>query len=222
MTLDAESAAVLSPCVVPVADQAALARKRRREIIENNVPTSADEKFLLKKIAVKVEAYSFSEPSIPGPQCTVTAHTTKGDKRPQMKYDPDVPMSKEETSAWRREQRRKRNRESAAACRKKQRDRIFELEVEINEWKTKCDEALKKLRKLEGSENSVSGAEALEELVPRCSTPHTNPNHDFASQHGNVISPCPSSSPHPTQQGYVVSPCLTPKHVPSTIRSTRC
>eukprot|EP00559_Dactyliosolen_fragilissimus_P004677 CAMPEP_0184860068 /NCGR_PEP_ID=MMETSP0580-20130426/5022_1 /TAXON_ID=1118495 /ORGANISM="Dactyliosolen fragilissimus" /LENGTH=171 /DNA_ID=CAMNT_0027357025 /DNA_START=27 /DNA_END=539 /DNA_ORIENTATION=- len=55
-------------------------------------------------------------------------------KQVQKRYDPDVPMSKEEEQAWRREQRRKRNRESAAASRQKQRDRIFELEAEVDDW----------------------------------------------------------------------------------------
>ena len=49
-----------------------------------------------------------------------------------MKYDPDVPMTKEEATVWRREQRRKRNRESAAASRQRQRDRIQELEEEVS------------------------------------------------------------------------------------------
>jgi len=46
-------------------------------------------------------------------------------------------MSKEEASAWRRKQRRLRNRESAAASRQKTRDRINELEKELDEWKSR-------------------------------------------------------------------------------------
>mmetsp|Transcript_29302 Transcript_29302/g.49934 ORF Transcript_29302/g.49934 Transcript_29302/m.49934 type:complete len:476 (-) Transcript_29302:154-1581(-) len=87
----------------------------------------------------------------------VTIRKTEGAKRPQMKYDPSIPMTKEETSAWRREQRRKRNRESAAACRKRQRDRISELEAEVNEWKVRFDEALGQLREVDGA-----GAKELE------------------------------------------------------------
>ena len=66
-----------------------------------------------------------------------------------MKYDPDVPMSKEEAAAWRREQRRKRNRESAALSRQRQRDRIGDLEVEVEEWKTKAENILKRIKCLE-------------------------------------------------------------------------
>lgn len=66
-----------------------------------------------------------------------------------MRYDPDVPMTKEEAAAWRKEQRRKRNRESAAASRQRQRDRITELEQEVTEWKSKYEEALARIEKLE-------------------------------------------------------------------------
>lgn len=58
-------------------------------------------------------------------------------KKPQMRYDPSVPMTKEEAAVWRREQRRKRNRDSAAASRQRQRNRILELEGEVAEWKKK-------------------------------------------------------------------------------------
>ena len=82
---------------------------------------------------------------------SLTGTTTKksNTKKPQMKYDPDVPMSKEEATAWRREQRRKRNRESAAASRQRQRDRITELEAELEQWKSACDAVEAKIRALE-------------------------------------------------------------------------
>jgi hypothetical protein len=57
-------------------------------------------------------------------------------------------MTKDEASAWRREQRRLRNRESAAASRQKTRERITELEVELNEWKSKFTELERKYRTL--------------------------------------------------------------------------
>ena len=79
------------------------------------------------------------------PVVTVTS-APGANKRPQLKYDPSVPMTKEETSAWRREQRRERNRASAAACRTRQRNRIAELEKELGEWKAKFDQALGRLR----------------------------------------------------------------------------
>jgi hypothetical protein len=59
-------------------------------------------------------------------------------------------MTKDQTRAWRREQRRKRNRESAAACRKRQRDLISILEGEVAEWKAKFDNALSKIKERKG------------------------------------------------------------------------
>jgi hypothetical protein len=79
-------------------------------------------------------------------------------KRPQMRYEPDVPMSKEAAAAWRREQRRKRNRESAAASRQRQRDRITELESEVDDWKEKFEAAVERLRRLE----TLSGVAPLD------------------------------------------------------------
>jgi hypothetical protein len=98
-----------------------------------------------------------------------------------MKYDPEVPLSKEETSAWRREQRRKRNRESAAACRKRQRDRISELESEVSDWKAKFDEAIRKLGQIEGQEGAMVQARDIEIKHPekrRCSTPTSSDTED--------------------------------------------
>jgi len=70
-------------------------------------------------------------------------------KKTQIRYDPDVPMSKEQLAAWRREARRVRNRESAAASRQRIRDRINELEDEVGEWKAKYREAMERLQQVE-------------------------------------------------------------------------
>ena len=66
-------------------------------------------------------------------------------KKTQIRYDPSIPMEKEQLAAWRREARRVRNRESAAASRQRIRGRITELEDEINDWKQKYHDALQKL-----------------------------------------------------------------------------
>ena len=81
-----------------------------------------------------------------------------------MKYDPDVPMTKEEAAVWRREQRRKRNRESAALSRQKQRDRIADLEVEVADWKNKVDSIMDRIKKLE--EASGIDSKSLVPAVP--------------------------------------------------------
>jgi hypothetical protein len=70
-------------------------------------------------------------------------------KKTQIRYDPDVPMNKDQLAAWRREARRVRNRESAAASRQRIRNRISELEDEVGEWKKKYSTAIQRLEALE-------------------------------------------------------------------------
>lgn len=65
------------------------------------------------------------------------------------KYVPDVPMTKEQTAAWRREARRVRNRQSAAASRQKTRHRITELEEQCAFWETKYKDLVHKISKYE-------------------------------------------------------------------------
>ena len=65
------------------------------------------------------------------------------------RYDPGVPMNREELKAWRKEARRVRNRESAAASRKKNRERIDELESEVDVLKSKYAAALQLIVDLE-------------------------------------------------------------------------
>ena len=67
----------------------------------------------------------------------------------QSRYDPGVAMTKEELKAWRKEARRVRNRESAAASRKKNREAIDKLEVKVKEVQTKYDAALQYILDLE-------------------------------------------------------------------------
>jgi hypothetical protein len=77
---------------------------------------------------------------------------TSGDKaktKYQNRYVPDVPMTKEQEAEWRREARRKRNRESAAASRNKVRGRIAELEEEVNCWKKRYSMLLERISALE-------------------------------------------------------------------------
>mmetsp|Transcript_1374 Transcript_1374/g.3023 ORF Transcript_1374/g.3023 Transcript_1374/m.3023 type:complete len:358 (-) Transcript_1374:184-1257(-) len=71
--------------------------------------------------------------------------------QPQNFYAPPTisSMSREELSEWRKEQRRKRNRESAAASRNKTRAKIEELEGEVNQWKDKYREMENKMRCME-------------------------------------------------------------------------
>jgi len=106
-------------------------------------------------------------------------------KKPQMKYDPDVPMSKEEATLWRREQRRKRNRESAAASRQRQRDRITELETEANDWKVKYEAIMAQLHALEGKDAKTNATTAALEVEAQTVTPRSSPTNSES----NMVSP---------------------------------
>lgn len=134
--------------------------------------------------------------SISGTVVSATTSTESKTKRPQMRYEPDVPMTKEEAAIWRREQRRKRNRESAAASRQRQRDRISELEEEVEGWKTKFDTAMQRLAQLEQLHGMKATSVSPYIVSSNCST-----STDLAAS--NAISPCPSpelsSLPNPTE-----------------------
>lgn len=88
---------------------------------------------------------------------TSSAKEAANKKKTQIRYDPDVPMSKEQLAAWRREARRVRNRESAAASRQRIRNRISELEDEVGEWKNKYAQAMQRLEALQQSVASEAG-----------------------------------------------------------------
>mmetsp|Transcript_9532 Transcript_9532/g.14028 ORF Transcript_9532/g.14028 Transcript_9532/m.14028 type:complete len:208 (+) Transcript_9532:148-771(+) len=96
-------------------------------------------------IAFSSAAAAASEP----PSDNDDMSQSKKKSRTQIQYNPGVPMSKEQLAAWRREMRRMRNRESAAASRQKIRDRIELLEGEVNEWKAKYDDAMRRLSQTE-------------------------------------------------------------------------
>jgi len=163
------AAAIIIPPPTTDIPDASAARKRRREklsshrqVVEDSTP--ATNNFLLVPSSfasfADEEGYPIkfrrvsncSEPDKPDVQMSASStkkkpSTTK--KKPQMKYDPDVPMNKEEAALWRREQRRKRNRESAALSRQRQRDRIGDLEIEVDSWKTKVELIMERIKKLE-------------------------------------------------------------------------
>ena len=84
--------------------------------------------------------------------------TNEEGKKTQVSYNPDVPMTKEQLTAWRREMRRVRNRESAAASRRKVRDRINELEEEVNCWKGRYEEVMARLSEAEGKAKNEENA----------------------------------------------------------------
>ena len=94
-------------------------------------------------------------------------------------------MNKEDTAEWRREARRKRNRESAAASRNKVRNRIAELEDEVDGWKTKCEnlfERIDALEKMSGNANAAASARSVPVAAP-----------SSVSVAANELSPCPTN-----------------------------
>ena len=93
------------------------ARKRRREILVSQRSTGLDTT-IAQPVPTPIIEPQTKRRKV---EAVATKGASKPGKKPQMKYEPQVPMSKEETAAWRREQRRKRNRESAAASRQRHR-----------------------------------------------------------------------------------------------------
>jgi hypothetical protein len=190
------AAVVPLPMPLQLADSTAEARKRRREILASQRVAEAT----LKAI----------EPMIPMPVLSQAPtkrrkldETDKNHKKPQMKYDPEYPMTKEEAALWRREQRRKRNRESAAASRQRQRDRIDELEIEVEGWKDKFDSIMDKIKQLE----ELSGKSVDDYMSPEQSqlfleatttstfvSPPASPGHTSFSSYEDQLSPVASFS----------------------------
>jgi hypothetical protein len=143
------------------------ARKRRKEIIQsqrsegdssvainNEVPKEATE-----AAAAVSEEPAVTEKKPPKKRkvddSSITSSKDDDDgKKTQIRYDPEVPMSKEQLAAWRREARRVRNRESAAASRQRIRSRITELEEEVGDWKSKYTQAMERLQRLENVINA--------------------------------------------------------------------
>lgn len=134
------------------------ARKRRKEIMQS---LRADGEETGSKAA---EISSAADETLP-PKKRKVAKKESADakrereenaKKTQVRYDPEVPMDKDQLAAWRKEARRVRNRESAAASRQRIRDRITELEDEIGQWKQKYAMAMERLERLErvAAENS--------------------------------------------------------------------
>jgi len=100
--------------------------------------------------------------------------------KPQNVYvAPSNDMTREELSAWRKEERRKRNRASAAASRHKTQSKIEELEGQVSLWKTRCEEMQEQMKQLERQIHLLTRAQS--------------PTQEQQQQH--LVSP-PSSHPN--------------------------
>jgi bZIP transcription factor len=135
-------------------DNTMTARARKRRMQRHAVAAGQRQ----KKPRMDDDALSSSdEDSLPG-----TLSMSKDDLakipgvKQQARYVPAVPMNKTELTLWRKEARRLRNRESAAASRQKTQGRITELEAEVGALTTKYKAALKRIVELEAAARSSS------------------------------------------------------------------
>jgi hypothetical protein len=121
-------------------------------------------------------------------------HNIKPRTKYQNRYEPEVPMTKEQAAEWRREARRKRNRESAAASRNKIRNRINELEDEVLDWKDRYSTLMQRISHLE--ERHIQGHPMNQESAP---IPLQPAQGSDGADFNQYVSPCttPASSIHP-------------------------
>lgn len=112
----------------------------------------------------------------------------------QNRYEPEVPMTKDQAAEWRREARRKRNRESAAASRNKIRNRINELEGEVQDWKERYSTLMQRISDVEQRQMQVQPMN--QESAPLILQPAQGPAGADVNQY---VSPCttPASSINP-------------------------
>ena len=164
-------------------ESSAEARKRRREILTTQRSASPDAVTSSEDSAVVIAPVNPRKRKM-----SEDSETKSKPKKPQMKYEPDVPMTKEEAAIWRREQRRKRNRESAAASRQRQRDRITELEGEVDDWKVKYSDTLDKIREME----KKLGLPPTAEFIP---VVQTSPSRPETPEPVKAITITPRGSP---------------------------
>lgn len=199
----------VSPAAVQIVEQDAPLPVKKRRVEEGSSlgaatssprpATSAATPVHVENFAAKTIISTKTPNEASGGKKTVTSKA----KKPQMRYDPDVPMSKEATAAWRREQRRKRNRESAAASRQRQRDRIAELEVEVDDWKTKFAEVMTRLNAMEKARGMAPSSDADVEdkaMVKSQSTASPNLSPQLSSN-------CSSAHPLDSQAQAVRASC---------------
>ena len=116
-------------------------RKLRLDAMKKRRAAATDEATLKKLKCDEVITDSSAEPTVPVtvPRRSHKPPTKKVDT--QVRYDPppNVQMTEDELKEWRKEQRRIRNRDSAAASRARTKDRIMELEAQNEELMEEVD-----------------------------------------------------------------------------------
>jgi len=179
-------------------------RNKQRSVSEDEAPDSDSCAERKRPRVVKEEFDQFSsdeqqqllDPITSKPRPSIT-----GIKK-HSRYDPGVPMNRDELKAWRKEARRVRNRESAAASRKRNRERIDELEVEVDVIKSKYAAALQRIVDLEAGVNDSFTPQNLRQDIAAMSVtsmPHVRPTTPEL-QPVKTVSPTvsPPMSPEPS------------------------
>lgn len=130
--------------------------------------------------------------------------------RPQKHYEAPSSMSKAELSEWRKQQRKERNRASAAASRMKTQTRIMELEGEVGVWKAKYEDMQDKMMK-------------LQRQVDLLTKVHYNPTDQDNTAEHSMVSPTsshldsPSSSHEQVDALSLLQSLSRPQEVPSSL-----
>lgn len=147
----------------------ALARKRRREARRKSHDSHSS---TISSISVD-------------PASVITKKDSYLQRNTQVRYSPDVAMTEEELAAWRRNQRRIRNRDSAAMTRRKTRELIANLQNDANEWKRKYE-------KLEDENKSLrdyfkSRGLVIPENVPKVLVKREDHNKGIVSPYSSPV-----------------------------------
>ncbi len=137
--------------------------------------------------------------------------------KPQKFYAPDTSatsgMTREELSAWRKEERRKRNRASAAASRIKTQSKIADLEGQVSHWKSKCEDMQDRMMKLQRQVDMLTRAQSPSLLSQQqqhnlVSPPSSQPNSP-SSTSSSLLEPHPSIVTSSDVKNFLAPPSLT-------------
>jgi len=132
----------------------------------------------------------------------------------QARYEPETAtnMTKDELSAWRKEARRVRNRESAAASRQKTRQRIDELEGEVAVLQTKYKAALQFILRQEEIGECVDSLipDVIREDLSRVKTDGEISVPSQSLPHEVCSSPLSTRVTYNRAQSVTISPPLSP------------
>ncbi|GAX27509.1 hypothetical protein FisN_23Hh023 [Fistulifera solaris] len=195
-------------------------RKRRIEMRQLQRFGSEDDFKSSNRKRVRYDDSLSSSSSTSGDEESSSAGNTsiRGYKK-HARYVPEVPMTKAELSAWRKEARRVRNRESAAASRQKTRSRIEELEGEVDKLQEKYLQALQRIADLEnGVRGSFTPATLYQDMMKHLGHIST-PAADVFVQPELSVTVSPPQSPR-SEPLFISEDLNQPQHMDMFSRST--